>query len=388
MTIEELFGTLQMSVVAGWRKHLRTAKYAKHEALDEFYKEMPEKVDALIEAWMGAHGKKVGAFQNTLSSSNLNTLKYLGELKRVCKEGYTLMGDNDELKSLLDDIINLINSTLYKVKELAESNSFKSLAEYINESLVNEGIDNKFIKLLGNMYNDYGDLSPISDCFHWLDELDWKVMKEIKYAEAVNDINDSVEIEYALDYYAPVMLAMAKAGKKDTITAISKITDKEEMKDFDINESLVNENYKPTSKPKDQEKVLKKLNSVARYSNYSQLCDIENILKGYEDALGWLESIDNSSNIELDKSDKIALQDIVSFYQENYEYWSMHYMDQSEEIESFKRKTPLNDKKAVNYGVECEDYYESYTYIGDNSGKKYAQLIAKYGDCSEDRSGF
>ena len=53
MTIEELFGTLQQSTVASWRKHLRTAKYSKHMALDEFYKEMPEKVDALIEAWMG-----------------------------------------------------------------------------------------------------------------------------------------------------------------------------------------------------------------------------------------------------------------------------------------------------------------------------------------------
>jgi hypothetical protein len=214
-------------------------------------------------------------------------------------------------------------------------------------------------------------------------------MKEINYAEAVNDINDSVEIEYALDYYAPVMLAMAKAGKKDTITAISKITDKEEMKDFDINESLVNENYEPTSKPKDWEKVLKKLNSASGYSNYSQLCDIENILKGYSDeASEWLTSIEDEYDVKLDESDKIILQDIVSFYQENYEYWGMHYMDQEENIEEFKENTPLNDNKAVNYGVECEDYYESYTYIGDNSGKKYAQLIAKYGDCSEDYSGY
>jgi DNA-binding ferritin-like protein len=285
MTIEELFGTLQMSVVSGWRKHLRTAKYAKHEALDEFYKGMPEKVDALIEAWMGAHGKKVGSFQNILSSSNMNTLKYLGELKRVCKEGYVLMGDNDELKSLLDDIVNLINSTLYKVKELAESNSFKSLVEYVNESLVNE-------------------------------------------------------------------------------------------------------NYEPTSKPRDWEKVLKKLNSAAGYSNYSQLCDIENIIKYNGDAAEWLESIESEHKIKLDEGDRIALQDIVSFYQENYEYHLMHYRDQEEEIEEFKENTPLNDNKAVNYGVECEDYYESYTYIGDNSGKKYAQLIAKYGDCSEDYSGY
>lgn len=134
MTIEELFGTLQMSVVATWRKHLRSAKYGKHEALDEFYKEMPEKVDDLIEAWMGANGKKIGAFQNVLSSSNMNTLKYLQELKRVCKEGYSLMGENDELKGLLDDIVNQINSTLYKVKELSES-SMMDLADFVNEAL-------------------------------------------------------------------------------------------------------------------------------------------------------------------------------------------------------------------------------------------------------------
>lgn len=386
MTIEELFGTLQMSVVSGWRKHLRTAKYAKHEALDEFYKEMPEKVDALIEAWMGAHGKKVGSFQNTLSASNMNTLKYLGELKRVCKEGYALMGDNDELKSLLDDIVNLINSTLYKVKELAESKSFKSLAEFINESLTCN--NPKLFKKLGAMYNDYGDLSPVADCFHWLDDLNWKVMKPIQYAKYINDINDSVEVDYALEYYAPVMLDMAKAGKKDTINAISFVTDKEEMEDFDINESLVNENYEPTSKPKDWERVLKKLNGVSGYSNYSQLCDIENILKYNGDAAEWLESIESGYKVKLDKNDRIALQDIVSFYQENYEYWGMHYMDQEENIEEFKENTPLNDNKAVNYGVECEDYYESYSYIGDRSNKKYAQLIAKYGDCSEDHSGF
>jgi hypothetical protein len=134
MTIEELFGTLQMSVVAGWRKHLRTAKYGKHKALQEFYEEMPDKVDALIEGWMGAHGKKIGNFQNVLSSSNLNTLKYLNELKAVCKQGYSLIGDNDELKSLLDDIVNLINSTLYKVKELSES-SMIDLVDFINEQL-------------------------------------------------------------------------------------------------------------------------------------------------------------------------------------------------------------------------------------------------------------
>ena len=136
MKIEELFGTLQMSVVSGWRKHLRSAKYGKHIALQEFYEEMPDKVDALIEGWMGANGKKIGKFTNVLSSANMNTLTYLKELKSICKQGYDLLDDNKELESLLDDIVNLINSTLYKVKELNESR-FMQLSEFINEQLDN-----------------------------------------------------------------------------------------------------------------------------------------------------------------------------------------------------------------------------------------------------------
>lgn len=138
ITIEQLFGTLQQSVVATWRKHLRTAKYAKHIALNEFYEEMPELVDALIEAWMGANGKKIKGYENILQSSNMNTLTYLKELKKIVKQGYELVEDNEELESHLDDIMELINSTLYKVKEFNEGRM--DLADYINEALVNESL--------------------------------------------------------------------------------------------------------------------------------------------------------------------------------------------------------------------------------------------------------
>lgn len=134
ITIEDLFGTLQQSVVSGWRKHLRTAKYAKHEALDDFYKEMPELVDKLIEGWMGANGTKIKNYNNILQSSNMNTLKYLKELKGIVKQGYPLMGDNSDLKASLDDILELINTTLYKVKELSE-NEFMDLKDFILENL-------------------------------------------------------------------------------------------------------------------------------------------------------------------------------------------------------------------------------------------------------------
>lgn len=198
MTIEELFGTLQMSVVATWRKHLRSAKYGKHMALDEFYKEMPEKVDDLIEAWMGAHGKKVGAFQNTLQSSNMNTLKYLNELKRVCKEGYGLLGDNDELKGLMDDIVNLINSTLYKVKELSESN-IMDLADFVNEALnESRGADldkRSFDRFFGDKFGrDRGLKTIISKSMMALKSL--KDDFEGEYYDMLEKLIDNPEAEF------------------------------------------------------------------------------------------------------------------------------------------------------------------------------------------------
>lgn len=232
MTIEELFGTLQMSVVATWRKHLRSAKYGKHMALDEFYKDMPEKVDDLIEAWMGAHGKKVGAFQNTLQSSNMNTLKYLNELKRVCKEGYDLLDDNEELEGLMDDIVNLINSTLYKVKELSES-EVMDLKDFINESLVNEAKDPG--QAIKDMYDEDGDLVSVASCWAWLEELDWALMNDSEYVSAIDDINDSIGKSLIRQRYLKALKAMQKMTRENAYNYIKNMVDDEsELDDFSI----------------------------------------------------------------------------------------------------------------------------------------------------------
>lgn len=232
MTIEELFGTLQMAVVAGWRKHLRSAKYSKHMALDEFYKEMPDKVDDLIEAWMGAHGKKVGNFTNILTSSNLNTLKYLTELKRVCKEGRTLMGGNDELNSLLDDIINLINTTLYKVKELSESR-IKDLKDFVSEALVNEAKDPG--QAIKDMYEEDGYLVSVASCWAWLEEFDWALMSDSEYVDAIKDINDSLTTGIIRSRYLKALKAMQKMTRENAYNYIKNmVADESELEEFDI----------------------------------------------------------------------------------------------------------------------------------------------------------
>ena len=163
MTVEELFGTLQQSVVASWRKHLKTDKYSKHEALDEFYKEMPELVDKLIEDWMGIKGK-VEEYKNLLdNSSEMTAVEYLNELKKIVKQGYELVGEK-ELQADLDSIASQIDSTLYKIKELKES---MGLSNYLKESLGESLNEAKSLKLdtfinfdlQSDIYNALSDLA-------------------------------------------------------------------------------------------------------------------------------------------------------------------------------------------------------------------------------------
>lgn len=233
MTIEELFGTLQQSVVSTWRKHLRTAKYSKHMALNDFYEDMPEKVDALIEAWMGVNGRKIKSYDNILQSKNMNTLTYLKELRKVVKQGYALMNGEAELEAKLDDIVELIDSTLYKVKELSE-NKVMDLKDFINESLLNESNINKALKTIGRLYNDDGDLTSVASCFNWLDELNWEEMSAEEYAEAVNDINDDIDEDIFMGMFWDCMSAMLTAGRKETLKFIKKVSKPGEMEDFGI----------------------------------------------------------------------------------------------------------------------------------------------------------
>ena len=129
--ISQLFGTLQQSVVNSWKNHLKTSKYAAHMALDEYYKEMPELVDTLIENYQGIYGE-VDDYKNILDF-NEDPIKYLEDLRDICVNSKELLQQNTELESDMDSILSLIDSTLYKLRELTES--FVSLEDYIKENL-------------------------------------------------------------------------------------------------------------------------------------------------------------------------------------------------------------------------------------------------------------
>jgi hypothetical protein len=133
MKIEEFFGTLQESVVMTWRKHLKTKKYSSHMALDEYYKEAPELIDALIEGWQGTH-EKIENYVDLLKDKKFETaIDYLTELRKITKEGRELM-DSSELQSDTDAILSLIGRVLYKLKELKENIGLVDYLKLVDES--------------------------------------------------------------------------------------------------------------------------------------------------------------------------------------------------------------------------------------------------------------
>lgn len=139
MEIGEYFGTLQESFIIIWRKHLKANKNAVHVTLNEYYDDIVDALDGVIEGYMGLYGK-VTNYTNTINGDNYdNPVDYLTELRKFTIAGREELIDNKdtELWGDIDTILSLIDSTLYKLKELTEfkSGSMTHLRDYFLESL-------------------------------------------------------------------------------------------------------------------------------------------------------------------------------------------------------------------------------------------------------------
>lgn len=128
ITVEQFFGTLQQSMVESWKSHLKTSKYSEHIALDEYYSSIVDKVDSLIENYMGTH-EKLEDYENLLTLDEYDSIEYFEQLRQIVIDGRELM-DSPELESCTDDILGLIDTTLYKLKNLTES-KITPLSKYI-----------------------------------------------------------------------------------------------------------------------------------------------------------------------------------------------------------------------------------------------------------------
>jgi hypothetical protein len=116
--IEEMASALMASQTQAHIFHLQTKSYAEHKALQKFYEGVDGLMDSLIEAYQG----QFGIIENYKS---LPISKYEGKEQMVSyfEDLMSLIEKNREglpshLQNIVDTIVELITSTLYKVKFL------------------------------------------------------------------------------------------------------------------------------------------------------------------------------------------------------------------------------------------------------------------------------
>ena len=96
--------------------HWSTPSYAKHKALKKYYVQIIDLVDKFAESYMGKYDQ-LKKFPDEFHAEK-DPVKYLENMKEFVEESREELPQDTELQNLVDEIADLINSTLYKLRFL------------------------------------------------------------------------------------------------------------------------------------------------------------------------------------------------------------------------------------------------------------------------------
>ena len=98
--------------------HLTTRSYAEHVALQNFYENIGDLVDSFVEAFQGKYGLLHDFTSDyKLPDAPVAYIEYLKTEVETLRRQPRFPQDS-ELQNLVDEIADLINSTLYKLRFL------------------------------------------------------------------------------------------------------------------------------------------------------------------------------------------------------------------------------------------------------------------------------
>ena len=100
--------------------HLNTRSYSKHKALQKFYENIIELADNFAEAYQGLHGL-MGPISLQTAKKTTNVVEFLeNQLEEIEADRYKICDKDDSvIQNLIDEILALYLSTLYRLRFLA-----------------------------------------------------------------------------------------------------------------------------------------------------------------------------------------------------------------------------------------------------------------------------
>lgn len=98
--------------------HWQTESYAQHKALAKYYEAIPNAVDDAVEAYQGKTGIILRSFPvETEVYEDMIPLVYMEYLSQKLTDNRALFGADPEIQNLVDAIADLIDSTMYKLRQ-------------------------------------------------------------------------------------------------------------------------------------------------------------------------------------------------------------------------------------------------------------------------------
>lgn len=120
MKCADFVGNLFLARDVAHSVHLNTRSFSKHSALNSFYDDVIELADKFAEAYQGRYGL-IGPISLMSANKTNNIIEFLEDsLASIEKMRYDVCEKADTaLQNIIDEIVGLYLSTLYKLKYLA-----------------------------------------------------------------------------------------------------------------------------------------------------------------------------------------------------------------------------------------------------------------------------
>lgn len=120
MSCAEFIGCMFLARDVAHSVHLNTRSFAKHKALGGFYDDVIDLADKFAEAYQGRHGL-IGPISLHSARKTSNIVEFLEDsLKEIEEMRYKVCDKSDTaLQNIIDEIVELYLTTLYKLKFLA-----------------------------------------------------------------------------------------------------------------------------------------------------------------------------------------------------------------------------------------------------------------------------
>ena len=97
--------------------HLKTRSYAAHMALGSFYDELTDLIDSFAEAYQGRYG--LLNYPDVPFKQEADAIMMIKTIRRYIDDNRIGMVPDSELQNIIDEIVALMDSTLYKLEFLS-----------------------------------------------------------------------------------------------------------------------------------------------------------------------------------------------------------------------------------------------------------------------------